>query len=468
MDFRGPENRFVDGMRDALAGWIETNAHEAVEYVRRALNDEAEIVRRITIHTVTEYFDLLREPFEAVIGAKLFTSGHRHELYRLLRDRFEALTQPGKKKVIAALRALPKPKSGEEPDRRLKYTQREWLTAIKNQLEAAAWFAELLSDPTLGTPSDHPDFLGYHEVRSGPGATPFGEESLIAFAEDGSIVDRLNAFTETDTWKGPTLGGLVSALEAAVATSPNIFLPLLSDFHRAKIPFQHALIAGFKRGFEPSNAQKPALDWNVAWSRLMTFFSECLNDNAFWASKSEENVNLIPTRTWMTTLIADFLEAGTKDDKTAYPAELLPMGWELIKILLERAADEKADLTDPMTHALNTEKGRAIGAMYNHALRVCRVAKQNKQSLEQAWATLKPVFDAETAKCRDANFEFSTLSASYVANIDFMSREWLIGAALSNRIPHQFQSRARGARLCNADTRDLQTLSIKRRSRCSV
>jgi hypothetical protein len=235
------------------------------------------------------------------------------------------------------------------------------VTAIKDQPEASQWFLELSSDPALGSPTEHPDFLSYHEMWSGPGPTPFGEESLVAFAEDGTIVDRLNEFKERDSWKGPTLGGLVAALEAAVAASPNTFLPLLSDFHRAKIPFQHALISGFKRVFDPSNAQKPAVDWNVAWPKLMTFFSEYLNDEAFWASKPEENVNLIPTRSWMTTLIAGFLEAGTKDDKTAYSPELLPKGWELIKILLQRAEDEKASLTDPMTHALNTEKGRVIG-----------------------------------------------------------------------------------------------------------
>lgn len=426
MDFRGAENRFVEGMRDALAGWIESNPDEAVEYVESALNDEAEIIRRIAIHTVTERFELLRDSFEAVIDAKLFTSAHRHELYRLLKERFDALTQSGKEKVISSLRALPKPKTGEEPDRRLKYTQREWLTAIKDQPEAAKWFAELSSDRGLGSPTDHPDFLSYHEMRAGPGPAPFGEESLVAFAEDGTIVDRLNAFKETDSWKGPTLGGLVAALEAVVAASPNTFLPLLFDFHHAKIPFQHALISGFRRVFDSSNAKKPAFDWIVAWPKLMTFFSECLNDEAFWTSKPEENVNLVPTRSWMTTLIAGFLEAGTKDDETAYPPELLPKGWELIKILLERAAEEEASLSDPMTHALNTEKGHVIGAMYNHALRVCRVTQQNNQPLEQAWATLRPVFDAEIAKCRDANFEFSTLSASYIANIDYMSHDWLV------------------------------------------
>ncbi|CCJ08903.1 Uncharacterized protein BN69_3452 [Methylocystis sp. SC2] len=426
MDFRGPENRFVEGMRDALAGWIETKPDEAVGYVERALHDEAEIIRRIAIHTITEHFELLSNPFEAVIDAKLFTSAHRHELYRLLKEQFSALTQSGKEKVISSLRALPEPKTGEESKRRLRYTQREWLTAIKDQPEGAEWFAELSSDRGLGSPNDHPDFLSYRETRVGPGPAPFGEESLVAFAEDGTIVDRLNAFRETDSWKGPTLGGLVAALEATVAASPNTFLPLLFEFHHAKIPFQHALISGFRRVFGSSDANKPSFDWIVAWPKLMKFFSECLNDEAFWISKSEENVNLVPTRSCMMTLIADFLEAGTKDDETAYPPELLPKGWDLIKILLERAAEEEANLTDPMMHALNTEKGRVIGAMYNHALRVCRVAQNINQPLEQAWAMLRPVFDAEIAKCRDANFEFSTLSASFIANIDYMSHDWLV------------------------------------------
>lgn len=426
VDYRGrPENRFVEGMRNALAGWVETKPDEAVEYIKSALRDDAEIVRRIAVHTVTEHFEFLRDTFEASINPELFTSGLRHELYRLLKERFDALSQSAKANVISSLRAIPKPKSGKEPDRRLRYTQREWLTAIKDQPEAAEWFAELSTDPALGAPTDHPDFMSYHETWSGPGQTPFGEESLVTFAEDGTIIDRLNGFKEENSWKGPTLGGLVAALEAAVAASPNTFLPLLSDFHRAAIPFQHAVISGFKRVFDPSTEKKPPFDWSVAWPALMTYFAECLNDEAFWASKAEENINLVPTRSWMTRLIADFLEAGTKSDKTAYPPALLPQGWELIRILLERTPDEKVNLTDPMIHALNTEKGRAIGAMYNHALRVCRVAQQNEQSLRETWTALEPVFDAEIAKCHDANFEFSTLSASYIANIDYMSREWL-------------------------------------------
>jgi hypothetical protein len=94
--------------------------------------------------------------------------------------------------------------------------------------------------------------------------------------------------------------------------------------------------------FDPSNEKKPEFDWNIAWPKLMTFFSECLSDPTFWSYTPEENVNLIPNHSWMTTLIAGFLEAGTKDDKTAYAPQLLPKGWELITTLLSRAADENA------------------------------------------------------------------------------------------------------------------------------
>lgn len=79
-----------------------------------------------------------------------------------------------------------------------------------------------------------------------------------------------------DSWSGPTLGGLVESLEAAVAESPDTFLPLLSHFHRAMIAFQHALVSGFKRLYEPSQAgtnnKKKALA--AAWTTLQPVFDE--------------------------------------------------------------------------------------------------------------------------------------------------------------------------------------------------
>ncbi|MCP4614984.1 MAG: hypothetical protein GY844_00980 [Bradyrhizobium sp.] len=425
-DFYGPENRFVEGLCDVLDGWLEIGPGDASKYVGQALQDESEIIRRIALHAVTEHFEVLRPVFEPLIKPALFSSGHRHELYRLLSLRFGELSSDGRSKVVEAIRNLPRPSRGDDQERRLKFTQREWLSSIKDHPEATDWFAELMADAQLGSVSEHPDFLAYHETRWGPGPAPFEADSLVAFAEDGSLIERLNGFKQGDSWRGPTLGGLVSALETAVATKPNTFLPLLAEFHAAKVPFQHALIQGFKKLFDPSNDKKPEFDWNSAWPKLMAFFSETVAQDSFWAKVEEnEKVDLIPTREWMRGLIASFLENATRDDKTAYPSELLPQGWDIVKAMLARAETGSLNLTDPMTHALNTDKGHVIGAMYNHALRACRVADQTKQSHEDVWGTLKEAFDAEVAKCRNGNFEFSTLSASYIANLDYMSRTWL-------------------------------------------
>lgn len=426
-DFRSVENRFVEGMRDALDGWIEASPILAPSYVARALDDDSEIIRRIAIHTVTEHFELLRKPFESVISSKLFVSGLRHELYRLLSQRFGELSADAKAAVLQAIREIPQPSTGEDRALRLKFTQREWLSSIKSYPEAAALFAELSADPELGPGTDHPDFLSYHEMRSGPGPTPFEADSLIAFAEDGSIVERLNGFVETDSWKGPTVGGLVAALEGAVASNPKAFLPLLGTFHEAKIEFQHGLIQGFKRAFELAPDKKQNLNWADAWPKLMVFFADCVANDDMWADISEqERADLVPTRAWMRTLISTFLEAATRDDKTAYPQDLLPKGWSIIKTMLDRAPPSELSLSDPMMRALNSEKGHAIGALYNHALRVCRLAKKSVGSTEDAWLLVKDAFDAEITKCKNANYDFSTLTASYIANLEFMSHQWLV------------------------------------------
>jgi hypothetical protein len=442
-DWHGVENRYVEGFRDTLAGWIETDPEAASKYVAAALSDDSEIVRRVALHTVTEHFELLREAFEKIIRPDLFVSGMRHELYRLLSERFVDLSPEAKTAVIDAIRKVRPPSTGDDRERRLKHTQREWLSSIKNHPEAAPWFSELNADPELGSVTEHPDFLAYHESRFGPGPAPFGVESLVAFAEDGTLVDKLNGFTETNSWRGPTLGGLVAALQSAVTANPTMFLALLDTFHDAKVTFQHAVIQGFKSLFDPSNNAKPEFDWKVAWPKLMAFFENCIEAPELWKPDDEQNrMDLVPTAGWMRALISNFLEAGTRDDKTAYPPELLPRGWKIIRTLLDRAPESELSLSDPMTHSLNTEKGRAVGAMYNHALRVCRLENASTKSTEKSWASLKDAFDAEIAKCKNANYEFSTLSASYIANLDFMSSKWLadnVAALFPAAYPNNFK-----------------------------
>ncbi len=427
-DFRGVENRFVEGLRNVLVGWIEVSVDQVKAYISDTLGDQAEIIRRIAIHTVNEHFAILQPVFEPKISTSLFTAGHRHELYRLLRERFPEFSESAKAAVITSLQSLPQPK-GEEPERRLKRTQRDWLTAIKDAGYAAAnqWLNALALDQSLGSVSEHPDFLTYQESRWGPGPTPFAADSLVAFAKDGTIIEQLHAFEEKDSWRGPTLGGLVEALQAAVAGAPNEFLPLLGTFRAARPEFQYAVLNGFKQLLGPSDPARGRFDWPAAWPKLLTYFAQSVNDQNFWIEPAAENPNMIPNRDWIVSLIADFLQTGTRTDENGYPVELLPLGLEILRPLLARVrSDGPPHGNDPMTHAINTAKGRVIEALINHALRVCRLAYRGGGSIPEAWATVSGLFDAEMVQCRNDNFEFSTLAATYIANIDFMSHSWLV------------------------------------------
>ena len=172
------------------------------------------------------------------MGPDLFQSGHLHELYGLLRNHFADFSREQKEATLEAIRNLPVPTSGEDPEKRLKRAQRNWLSAIavKGYEPADKWFAELLTDASLGGFSrQHPDFYSYMSVGWGSGPAAYEAPELIAFAEEGSLVEKLNAFEQKSEWRGPSTESLVKALEQAVAQKPELFVQLLPAFLNAKL-----------------------------------------------------------------------------------------------------------------------------------------------------------------------------------------------------------------------------------------
>ncbi len=434
-----PENRFVEGLRDVLLNWVDHDIDTARPFIEMLLRDEAEIVRRIGIYVLGKRWSLLRNLYAAICGEQLFDAGHIHELYGLLHTHFDEFTEPEKVATIEAVRQLPRPLRGEDPNRLLKHTQRNWLSAVagKGYELAEYWFGKLMSDQALGTLSEHPDFHSYMESWSGPGPTRYRVQELLAFAEDGSLIERLNAFQHVDSWRRPTTRALVDTLEEAVALTPQAFLSIISAFLHAKRPFQYGIINGFKRIWEAPKQKQPQIDWDHSWNLLVGFFEQLIGNPEFWAEKAVEDQDMTPNRDWIPPVIAEFLRAGTRDDGNAYSPDLMPRTWSLIEKLLAHleSLDESHD--DAVFQAINSPKGKAIEALFSHALRACRLSDRASGGHAAAWAEMQLVFDQEIAKCVDANFEFSTLTANYIANLDYIDHEWL-QANLKGIFPFNF------------------------------
>lgn len=426
--WESPENRLVEGLRDALLAWLDANPQTASLYVEQLLSSQFEIHERIAIHVVNERFPALRGLVAAVLRPALFDSNHLHEMYHLLKAHFLDFTGEEKATTLSIIRTLPTPERDKDSERILRRIQHNWLSAIAGQgyQPAEEWILALTADPTLGPLSPHPDFNSYHTSHWGSGPTPHSVQDLANFAESGVIVEKLNAFVQTDFWDGPTTRSLADAVVEAVGIAPLTFLKQLPAFHGAKFEYQYAVIAGFKKLWDAWDGKKTDLDWFDIWSKLISFFEKLLGDEEFWKAEVTDTRALLPNRNWIPPVISDFLKSGTHSDSKAYDPAFLPRTWSLITLLLGKLEPEKEPREDDaLNRAINSSRGKTIEAMINHALRSCRVNDQVAKSHTETWRAMQPAFDVEVEACHNANFDFSALAGAYVVNFHYMDAEWV-------------------------------------------
>ena len=437
--FYATENIFVEGLRDVALGWIDNDVDNARPFVQRLLQDDFEIIRRIGIHVLNDRWSMLNDLYPDLSASELFNLGHLHEVHVLLRNHFSKLDRAVQDKTLDALRHMPLPKDVPDGEDLLKRRQRLWLTAItdKNYQPADEWFRDLSTELKMEGAPDHPDFHTYRTFHEGPGPTPFEALELVSLAEEGKLIEKLNAFKPGNGFDGPTVEALVKALEEAVQQSPDIFVSISPKFSTAKRPYQYGIIKGFKDLWDSSEENHRTVDWVGTWPALLSVFEGLLNDPTFWDEDVEQQQRLLPTRDWIPPLIAGFLQAGTKSDEKAYSPELLPRALVLVRILLERCESEGVLSDDPTFQAINSSKGHATEALIHHALRACRVSDKERGEHRDAWNELRDAFDSELAKCQDTNYEFSTLAAQYIPNLMYLDRNW-VRANIKQIFPAQY------------------------------
>lgn len=427
--WRVAENRLIVGLRDTLLSWLGHDPEEAKTFIWKMLVDGPVIVRRICIYIVSLNWDTLKGLYPTVLAPEFFDFEYLHETYSLLKEHFSGFSPRDKKEVVKVIRNLPAVHDLSESHLHLMARQRDWLSAVVEQgcSTADKWYMRLTADASLGPIADHPDFNAWSETYTGQSTSPFQPDEIVSFAQSGNIVERLNGFEQVDPWRGPTVRELVKSLEEAVQIRPDLFLPLLPAFLKADIPYQYGIINGFKRLWETS-IDDGALQWDAIWENLLTFFEAIVKSPDYREQTVLADQGLLsmatPNKEWTNRVIVDFLGAATRDDWRACPVSLLIRGWALIINFLDHVAPTDTMAAEPMSQALNSPKGRVLDTLYRQALRICRVCDEEKGSHEQAWVEMQRVFDAELSRCKDGNYEFSTLTGYYAANFEYLAPDW--------------------------------------------
>lgn len=415
--WRSAENCTVDALRDVMLGWTQVSPGEAKQMLTSMLADDLEIIRRIGIYVVGQHWANMADLYTKIADPKFFNGGHSHELYHLLEDNFSAMSPEQQDATVLAIKQLPIPQVETDPEMVRKHQQLRWLSAIKGKKNDAVdrWVTQLESEKGVGKLSAHPDFNSYISSWHGPGASAYSPVELTGMANAHVIVDKLNSFQAEFSFNGPSSEGLKSALTAAARQSPQVFLDTLSQFHSAKVEYQHEVISGLKQAWEAKDA---TADWQRGWEQLITYFEQTVFDDSFWRQAEDQYQH------WVVTIIADTLHSGTQNDEHAHAPELLPRAQGIIDRLLQREPAEAVPREDAMFQALNTPKGRIVEALFSHALRAARVSDNVEGSHAKAWKAVQPIFERELSACKNANFEFTTLCGAYLSQLQYLDQSW--------------------------------------------
>lgn len=427
-DWRKAENRVVEGLRDVLLSWADSDSDGAAKFIEAMLKGDLAIGHRIALYVVNEKWRVLEGCFRIIANSRFFTYENIHELYGLLNDRFASLSPESKAAVVKAIRDIQPQKEDGESQKYLKRLQVRYLTAIsgKGSDDADAWLKELQQGGVLGGLPDHPDFNAVSYIRSGFGPSALTPEEIVSLARQDLLVQRLNDFRETSTWDGPSVRSLADSVSAAVASDFTLFIEKLPNFLKARRAYQFGVLNGFMKLWRDAERRPPLSDWAPAWAALVLFFENIVSQEDFWNEEvSEDSERLTPTRDWIPGLIAEFIELGTKRDEDAYDPALLPRTRKIVETLLEKTELTKEPTDDPVSQAINWPRGKAIEALINHALRECRLADKNGGGHTKVWEVLVPIFDNELSKCVNNNFEFSTLAGMYISNLFYLSADWV-------------------------------------------
>jgi len=427
-----PENRLVDAFRDILVSWIDTDVAAARPYVGNMVETGPEILRRIGIYCASIRFELLQDLIPMVLPVAFVDTNLLHESYDFLSAHFAQLTDLQKAAVLDSMRSIIVDHDIEDHEKRLKHIQRRWLKAIegKGYEPADRWFAQLSADLGYGAEAEdedsHPNFHSYISSYWGFGKSPYSSSELVVFAREGTFVQKVNEFESRERFRGPTVRGLMDAVEEAVVAEPMLFIGKIASYNQAKNFYKYALVNGAKKLWDKRKGAPDDLDWDLLWKVLLEYIDAMIGKIEFWTAPDQLSEGDIPDRRWISSLIADLLHAGTLSDDHSYPPQYLPIGERILIRLLDHAeTDDNYKGSDPMTHAINTAKGRIIEALVSHTLRSCRVADKAGNGHAATWGRLQSVYDHELGKSANGNFDFATLMAAYIENMRYVSAEWV-------------------------------------------
>lgn len=393
------------------------------------------IFGRIAFNAITHHYDDLKELFWKWKGNPLEEYRWRSELYQLIQThRFDF----NEREIEQILHWIESCRYIAEDDKTrtkvVAYQKRQWLSALlatNNEKVITAYQKYEQINPAEIEPPGHftqipsgainreaAESLITHLENNDGIEPPSGKISQITVTElsemsNTEIAQYLNDFPKAGGWKDSTEQGLPEKLEEYVKTNPQQFTDDLQPFQHVRNRYQHSILSGLL------DAWRDKREFN--WSTLLEFTHQILSSEQFWTEHSEEPFNY---RNWIISTIADLVSEGTRDDKHAFDAQLLPIAEKILMILVEKADPSMSISKDLRFDLLNSVRGSVFLAMVHYALRYARI--NNPQQGIRWPQAIREDFTKRLDRSVETSFEFSFTLGNYLPNLLYLDKEWVV------------------------------------------
>lgn len=377
------------------------------------------LFKRLVLFVAGREWDRYKEYFFKTIELeeiRVFEgSDYKAELSVLLRDNFVKFSSDEKRIIEKIIKAGPEWVHPENPEKYKAYWKQQWYYLLKDD----PFFTPLYEEQKKVTGIDKEDFSYKTEFKTseGFGPSPLTKEEMLSLT-NADLATRLKEFRSEKKWEGKTVAGFAIALKEAVMTNPDKFTENLSPFEDVGFIYVYNILDGLKDTWKENKT--------IDWGKVFYFIVPYIKKNQFW------NDDYIVEREtwlggadhqWVTGIMAELLQEGTRDDSWAFPEEYFEKARDIIFTLLKEPGKEKEDITDHVTYTLNTPCGKLITALVYLALRIARVNSKKGIKNEPRWT--KEYKDKFNEMLDKKVFEAYTNLGRYLPNLAYLDRSWV-------------------------------------------
>jgi hypothetical protein len=192
-------------------------------------------------------------------------------------------------------------------------------------------------------------------------------------------------------------------------------------FLDVKPAYQHGLLSGLRERWEEDKR-------DIDWDRVLHFIDLLVHQETFQNELSIETADSWePSTHWVISDISDLIKAGATKERVLPSTQLMGSARILRKVLNEIRPTRASEVKDAVSHALNSSRGRALGALIHVAIALRRQELSAGSSAHvSTWSCVGPVFeDALLLSERGEDGDFAGLAGLYLQNLHYINAEWV-------------------------------------------